>query len=130
MPLPTARGPDAATIQSDFGSVSRLEPTDRRVIDVVGKRDLAQRLTCCHTLQGFARLMLGQLRLPAKSYALGHGASAAFVSPLQDQAALKFSDTGKHGQHQAAMCTRAVGPKIAERLEASAFLADQIDDPE
>src|SRR5215467_1599287 len=77
MPLPTARGPDAATIQSDFGSVSRLEPTDRRVIDVVGKRDLAQRLTCCHTLQGFARLTLGQLRLPAKSYALGHGASAA-----------------------------------------------------
>jgi hypothetical protein len=50
-------------------SVPRLEPTDRRVIDGVGKRNLAQRLTCCHTLQGFARLMLGQLRLPAKSYA-------------------------------------------------------------
>src|SRR5215472_19237867 len=71
-----------------LGSVSRLEPTDRRVIDSVGKRNLAQRLASCHTLQGFARLMLGQLRLPAKSYAFGHGASAAFVSPLQDQAAL------------------------------------------
>src|SRR5215471_11876803 len=107
-----------------------LEPTDRRMIDGVGKRNLAQRLAGCHTLQGFARLMLGQLRLPAKSYAFGHGASAAFVSPLQDQAALKFSNAGKHGQHQAAMCTRGVGPRIAERLEASAFLADQVDDPE
>jgi hypothetical protein len=32
--------------------------------------------------------MLGQLRLPAKSYAFGHGASAAFVGPLQDQIGL------------------------------------------
>jgi hypothetical protein len=39
-------------------SVPRLEPTNRRVIDVVGKRNLAQRLTGYHTLQGFARLML------------------------------------------------------------------------
>src|SRR5262249_50677096 len=81
-------------------------------------------------LQGFARLMLGQLRLPAKSYAFGHGASAAFVSPLQDQAALKFSDAGQHGQHETAMRSRSVGPRIAERLEASAFLADQVDDPQ
>src|SRR5262249_55744577 len=113
-----------------LGSVPRLEPTDRRVIDGVGKRNLAQRLTCCHMLQGFARLMLGQLRLPAKSYAFGHGASAAFVSPLQDQAALKFSDAGQHGQHETAMRSRSVGPRIAERLEASAFLADQVDDPQ
>lgn len=74
---------DGATIRksivSDLGSVPRLEPTDRRVIDSVGKRNLAQRLTCCHTLQGFARLMLGQLRLPAKSYAFGHGASARWA---------------------------------------------------
>jgi len=44
-----------------LGSVPRLEPTNRRVINGVGKRNLAQRLTCCHTLQGFARLVLGQL---------------------------------------------------------------------
>src|SRR5215471_9133708 len=46
-----------------LGSVPRLEPTDRRVIDGVAQCDLAQRLAGCHTLQGFARLMLGQLRL-------------------------------------------------------------------
>src|SRR5262249_56654454 len=103
------------------GSVPRLEPTDRRVIDGVGKRNLAQRLTGCHTLQGFARLMLGQLRLAAEPCALGHGAGAAFVGPLQDQIALELSDAGQHGQHETAMRSRSVGPRIAERLEASAF---------
>src|SRR5262247_3966445 len=60
--------------RSDLGSVPRLEPTDRRVIDVVGKRDLAQRLAFFHAFQGFARLMLGQLRLAAEPCALGHRA--------------------------------------------------------
>src|SRR5262249_20618907 len=45
-------------------------------------------------------------------------------------AALKFSDAGQHGQHETAMRSRSVGPRIAERLEASAFLADQVDDPQ
>jgi hypothetical protein len=31
--------------------VPRLEPRDRRMIDVVAQCDLAQRLTGCHTLQ-------------------------------------------------------------------------------
>src|SRR5262245_4887373 len=44
--------------RSDPASVPSLEPTDRRVIDVVGKRDLTQRLTGYHALQRFARLVL------------------------------------------------------------------------
>jgi hypothetical protein len=36
-------------------------PRDRRVIDVVGKRDLAHRLAGCHVLQGFA-CVIGPLR--------------------------------------------------------------------
>src|SRR5262249_47964062 len=74
--------------------------------------------------------MLGQLRLAAEPCALGHGASAAFVGPLQDQIALELSDAGQHGQHETAMRSRSVGPRIAERPEASAFLAEQVDDPQ
>jgi hypothetical protein len=39
------------------------------VIDVVAERELAQRLASFHTLQGFARLMLGQLWLATEGVA-------------------------------------------------------------
>src|SRR5215831_15761423 len=52
-----SRPPKQPPGRSDhLGSVPRLEPTDRRVINGVGKRNLAQRLTCCHTLQGLRAL--------------------------------------------------------------------------
>ena len=38
-------------------------PRERGEVEVVGKRDLAQRLDSGHALQGLARLMLGQLGL-------------------------------------------------------------------
>ena len=60
------------------------------MVDIVGQRDLAQRLTSSHTPQRFARLMLGQLRPATEPRALGHGAGAALVSPLQDQVALEL----------------------------------------
>jgi hypothetical protein len=50
-----------------------------RVIDVVGKRDLTQRLARSYSLQRLARLMLGELRPAAKRRALGHGAHPALV---------------------------------------------------
>lgn len=46
----------------DLAGVPGLEPTDRRMIDVVGERNLAHRLANLHTLQDLAGLMLGQLR--------------------------------------------------------------------
>ena len=53
-----------------------------RVVDVVGQRNLAQRLARSHALQRLARLMLSELRLAAKPDALGQGADAALVGPL------------------------------------------------
>ena len=58
------------TAPSDLDSISCPEPGDRRVIDVVAKCDLSQRLARRHALQGFARLMLSQLGPAAKPCAL------------------------------------------------------------
>jgi hypothetical protein len=67
------------------------------VIDGVRVRNLAQRLTGCRTLQGFAGLLLGQLRLAAGLFAFGQGAGAAFVGPPQDQIALKLGVVSAQG---------------------------------
>ena len=64
------------------------------MIDVVGERDLAQRLAGGHALRRLARLVLGQLRRAAEPCALGHGAHPAFVGPLQDQIALELGNAG------------------------------------
>jgi hypothetical protein len=71
-------------------------PTDRRVIRR-GVPDLAQMLTGRYTIQGFARLVLGQLRLAAEPY--------AFRARLRRRSLLKPS--------LAAVFSDAVGPFLA-----------------
>ena len=47
---------DRCPARSGFGGVARVEPTDRRMIDVVGKRDLAR--LCPATRRATARAVL------------------------------------------------------------------------
>lgn len=72
------------------------------------------------------RLVLGELRLATEPRALGEGSGAAFAGPLQDQDAFELGDARQQGQHQAPARSRGVGPRIVERLEASAFVLDQV----
>jgi hypothetical protein len=59
-------------------------------------------------------LITGRRDMPRDQY----GAGAAFVAP-QDQVALELGDAAQHRQHQAAMWTRTVSPRIAERERAA-----------
>jgi hypothetical protein len=91
-PRPTFSIPSVVNDRSDgLGGVARLEPMNGRMVDVVGERDLAQRLALCHALQHFARLMLGQLGFATEPHAIGEGADAPLVGSLKDQIAFELS---------------------------------------
>ena len=44
----------------------------------------------------------------------------------ENQVALELCKPAKEGQHQAALCSRGIGPYLDQRLEAGVRLADRI----
>ena len=48
-------------LRSGLSGVPGLEPTDRRMIDVIGERNLTHRLAGLYALQDLTCLMFGQL---------------------------------------------------------------------
>jgi hypothetical protein len=57
-----------------------------------------------------ASLMGREGRLPAEPNAVRHGARPAFAGARADQVALELGKAAEHGQHQAAVRCRGVGP--------------------
>jgi hypothetical protein len=55
-------------------------------------------------------LVCGQLLWSPEAHAARSGALAAFAGPGADQRQLELSETAQHGQHQAAVRRRGVGP--------------------
>ena len=72
--------------------------------------------------------MRSELELSSKSDPSGFRPLSAFLSPGLDQLPLEFREPTKHSQHQPAVRGCRLGPGIRERPEASASLADCIED--
>ena len=97
---------------------------DRHVTDVVGAANLDQRLAAGIALARFAPLVRRELERTTEAHASGYGSGAAFARPGAYQLALKLSETSEHGQDQAAVRIRCVGPGIGNGPEGALRLAD------
>ena len=75
---------------------------------------------------GFAVLVRRELERSAQRLASGLGSGAAFAGTLADQLTLELGQTAEHGQDQAAMRGRRVGPGIGNGAEGALRLANGV----
>src|SRR5687767_13296340 len=85
-----------------------LQPRDRRVADVVGARDLGQRLTSPTPGEGLLLLVRCQLRLPPEPNPFSLRPLAPLTRPSTDELTLELSKPPEHRQHQPPMWGRRI----------------------
>src|SRR4051794_20075639 len=98
--------------------MSRAKSGDRRPADIVAAADLGQRLALLASSDRLAPLMRGELGRSAHSLPSCHGPCPPLAGACADELALELGEAAQHGEHQAAMRGRGVGPGIAEGAEA------------
>jgi hypothetical protein len=95
----------------------RCEPGNCAVADVVAAGNLAPGSPSRSRRRIASRFwVLGQFRFPAELHAAR--AVASFTGAGADQIPLELRQPAQNGQHQAAVCCRRVGPRVAKRTEA------------
>src|SRR5262249_29344421 len=63
-------------------------------------------------------------------HATGLCSRSAITRAGDDQAALELGETAEYGHHQPTVWRRGIGPKVSERLEVRASLAELVEDVE
>src|ERR1700712_2932991 len=112
--------------KTDDGSCNYVrQPRNRAVRDVEAFGDVAHGLARIPPLERFLHLMWRHLRRSAHLHAARLGTGTPLACPCADQLAFKLCQSAEDGQHQAAMCARGVGPRIAKGSEASLAIGNR-----
>ena len=100
------------------------EAPNRGRSDAIGPGDFDQAFTLGKPFHGFLPLVLVELSGAAKLHATGFGALPAVVCAGFDQMALERGKAGKDRHQQLTLWRRSIAPRIMQRLELGAFLAE------
>jgi hypothetical protein len=103
---------------------SGREPGNRRRADVVAAGDVGKCVALLTALDRLA-LVIGEFEWSAHFLASRHGPCSAFAGARPDQIALELRQPAKHGQHQAAVRCRGVGPCVAKGFETGVLGGDR-----
>jgi len=109
---------------------ARSEPADGRLRYAIGAREIGPRSAVAKALDGLTPLVRCQDSGAPEFHAVGLRSLAAIAGASTDQVALELGEPAEHGEHEAAVRCRGVGPSISQGFEPGASLGDPINDVE